>query len=314
MRISNKIVFIIIGAIGLYALFLVVADFRTLSTQIHSFKIQYLPIVLLLVPCGWLSLYLRWMLLLKNSGINPPAKKNLLIFMSGYALDITPGRIGQLIKSQLLKSKFDVPYKTTAPLVLVEKVYDMVGAVAASILGVWILGIGAYVILAAMVLLVIGFVIISSRIFFNKFIVLFGRFKFASKIISPLSDSYETVRNSCRGRIVIFASILSFLAWIIESLAVYFVLIAFGIDTVNYLNIISTYASSLILGAASFIPGGLGVAEGSLVGLLSLQGVKISSTLTPVVVIRVVTLWYSVIVGFFALKLIGGLSIKNESS
>lgn len=313
MIISNKIIIIVIGAIGLYASFLLFSDFKTLSTEIHSFKIQYLPIILLLVPCGWFSLYVRWTLLLKNSGIKPAAKKNLLIFLSGYALDITPGRVGQLIKSQLLKSKFDVPYKTTAPLVLVEKVYDMVGAVAASLLGVWIIGIGTYVILAAMVLLVIGFIVISSRVFFNKFILIFGKLKFVSKIVSPLSDSYEIVRRSCRGKIVVFASVLSFLAWIIESLAVYFVLMAFGIDSVNYLNIISTYATSLILGAASFIPGGLGVTEGSLVGLLSLQGVKISSTLTPVVVIRIVTLWYSVIVGFFALKLIGGLSLKNET-
>jgi uncharacterized protein (TIRG00374 family) len=89
-------------------------------------------------------------------------------------------------------------------------------------------------------------------------------------------------------------------------------LLAFGIDIIDYFSVVSIYASSLILGAASFIPGGLGVAEGSLVGMLNAQGVEISMAFVLVVLIRIFTLWYGVIAGFISLKLSGGLTGKSK--
>tara|TARA_Y100000748_G_scaffold284953_1_gene267122 strand:+ start:318 stop:548 length:231 start_codon:yes stop_codon:yes gene_type:complete len=70
----------------------------------------------------------------------------------------------------------------------------------------------------------------------------------------------------------------------------------------DLLSIISSYSSSLIVGALSFIPGGLGVAEGSLIGLFSLQNIDFSEAIVIVVLIRFFTLWFSTIAGFIALK------------
>ena len=65
---------------------------------------------------------------------------------------------------------------------------------------------------------------------------------------------------------------------------------------------ISIYSGSLIVGALSFIPGGIGVAESSLIGLFSLQKIDISEAVIIVVLIRFFTLWLSTIAGFIALK------------
>jgi hypothetical protein len=138
-----------------------------------------------------------------------------------------------------------------------------------------------------------------------------GKIKFTQKYTVPLSESYETIQTSTKGKIV-FTSILTTSAyWLLESLGVYFILLSFDINLLNYVHVIATYTSSLILGAASFIPGGLGVVEGSLVGLLNFQGVDISDAFVLVVLIRLFTLWYSVIIGFIALKLSGGLTEKS---
>jgi len=59
---------------------------------------------------------------------------------------------------------------------------------------------------------------------------------------------------------------------------------------------------------------GVGVVEGSLVSFFSLQGIDISLSLTLVVVIRLFTRWYGVVVGFFALKFSGGLSLDENTS
>jgi uncharacterized membrane protein YbhN (UPF0104 family) len=69
----------------------------------------------------------------------------------------------------------------------------------------------------------------------------------------------------------------------------------------------------MILGVVSFIPGGLVVTEGTLAVLLNLHGIEISLAMSAVIIIRIFTLWYPVIVGFFALKLTGAFKINSET-
>lgn len=311
MKFDNRFIFVIIGAIILYAMFLLFSDLSLILSKIPNFKTEYLPIILILIPFSWLFLFLRWNLLLKNSNIKVPLKENFKIYFAGFALAVTPAKFGELIKSQIMKNKFNVPHRTTSSLVLVERLYDLAGAIAVSFVGIWIIGIGGYVIAVATVILVSIFLIISSRKIFKNVMILIGKIKFAQKFIDSISDSYETIRVSTRGKIVFTAILTTAIYWLLEAFGVYFVFLAFDIEILSYVQVLTTYASSLILGAASFIPGGLGVVEGSLVGLLNSLGVELSEAFILVILIRIFTLWYSVIVGFISLKLSGGLKEKS---
>lgn len=311
MKFNNRFIFVIVGAIILYAIFLLLSDVSLILSKIPNLKTEYLPIILILIPSSWLFLFLRWNLLLKNSNIKIPLKENIKIYFAGFALAVTPGKFGELIKSQIMKTKFDVPHRTTSSLVLVERLYDLAGAIVVSFIGILLIGIGEYVIAGASIVLISIFVMISSKKLFQNVLKIIGKIKFTQKYTVPLSESYETIQTSTKGKIV-FTSILTTSAyWLLESLGVYFILLSFDINLLNYVHVIATYTSSLILGAASFIPGGLGVVEGSLVGLLNFQGVDISDAFVLVVLIRLFTLWYSVIIGFIALKLSGGLTEKS---
>ena len=73
------------------------------------------------------------------------------------------------------------------------------------------------------------------------------------------------------------------------------------------------YTASVLIGVVTFIPGGVGITEGSLTGLFVLQGVDISVALVISVVIRILTLWYSISIGFICLKILGGFTIKHNS-
>ena len=311
MKFDNRFFLVIIGAITLYAIFLMITDFSLIASKISNFKINYLPIILVVVPLGWLVLFLRWTYLLKNSNISIPARESIKIYLAGFAF-VLPAKFGELVKSQIMKTKYDIPYKTTTSLVLTERLYDLAGAIAVSFLGLLSIGAGIYIITVALALLIIIFAMISSRRFFNHIINFIGKIKFLQKFQQSLSESYETVRISTRPKIAFIGILTTSIFWLLESLGVYFVLLAFGIDIIDYFSVVSIYASSLILGAASFIPGGLGVAEGSLVGMLNAQGVEISMAFVLVVLIRIFTLWYGVIAGFISLKLSGGLTGKSK--
>jgi uncharacterized protein (TIRG00374 family) len=313
MKFWNKFIVIIIGIVGLYVAFLIASDVNTIIKKISNFKIEFIPLILLFVVSAWFTLFARWHLLLKNLDIIIPRKESLTIFLSGFALTILPGKIGELIKSQLIKKKFGISRTKTAPVVIAELLYTLIGIIIVSTFGIWNFELGIYIMSVFAILLIFVFTVISSKKFFNKFFNLAYKIRFIAKFSENLLDSQETITKLTRGKIVFYASALSTLFWLIESIAVYLVLLAFGINSVELLKIIPTYTTSIILGFASFLPLGIGVVEGSLAGFLTLMGIDVSISLTLVIIIRIFTRWISVSVGFIALKLSGGLSETDNS-
>ena len=314
MKIINKIIIIVIAVVGLYATFLIASDINTIADKISSFKIEFLPIIIILVTCSWFVLFTRWHLLLMNSKIFIPKKNSFIIYLSGIALTIIPGKVGELVKSQLLKTKFGIPRSKTVPIVILEQFYTLIGLIVISFFGIWYFELGTYVIGFFTAVLVFSFILISSKRIFNKLMVILEKRKITSKFVEPLSLSYDTVRKSIRGPIVFYATALTSIFWLLEAVTVYFVLLSFGVDDIEFLMVIPTYATSIMLGFLSFLPMGLGVVEGSLASFFSLQGIEVSLSLTLVIIIRVFTRWYGVAVGFIALRLIGGLTFADEQT
>ena len=313
MKFNKKFFVFLISSIIIYATFLIVSDLNKLSENIVDFKIEFLPLILSLVSAGWVALYFRWVLLLKNLKYSLPHKENFPIFLSGFALSVTPGKVGELLKSQLLKEKFDLPIKISAPVILIERFYNAIGIIIISIFGILVFDFSGIVILITTCLLILIFFILRSERLFHIFIQKISKISFLSKFSNSFMNSYDVIKESTRPRIFIISSILSAIYWIFESIAVYFILKSFGIDLLSIIDVIPTYATSIILGVASFIPAGLGVSESTLIGLLSLQGLTISTAVSLTIFIRLLTLWYSVFIGFIALKISGAFSINNSN-
>ena len=312
MKIGNKILIVVIAVIGLYAAILIATDINTISSKISDFKIETIPVIVLLVTSGWFVLFFRWYLLLRNAKIFIPTKDSFLIFMSGVALTIIPGKVGELVKSQLLKTKFGIARSKTVPIVILEQFYTALGIVTLSFFGIWYFELGVYVFGFFATVLVFVFVLLSSRNTFNKIASLLEKRKFTSKFVEPLSSSYNAIKNGIRGPITLYASSLSILFWLIEAISIYFILLAFGVETIEFVAIISTYTTSIMLGILSFLPIGIGVVEGTLASFFTIYGIDVSLALTIVIVIRLFTRWYGVSFGFIALKLSGGLTNNQE--
>ena len=63
------------------------------------------------------------------------------------------------------------------------------------------------------------------------------------------------------------------------------------------------HTTSSLIGALTFMPGGLGPTEASTIGLLSLQGVPLAVGASATVLIRIMTLWFATILGLICLFL-----------
>ena len=313
MKLDNRLILILVAVVGIYAIFLFTSDFGIVLEKISNFKINYLPLILFFVSASWIPLITKWHFLLKNSEVDVPLTKSIAVFFAGVAFEITPGQIGTLIKSQILKTTFNIPRTKTAAIVLVEKIYDLIGAILASIIGIVILGMDFYLIIIAILVLAIIFFFMfyrpASEIFFKRV----TKTKFFSKYIDNISEFHAIVQKSTNVKVAGICILLSVTYWFIISAAAYYVLIAFDTHVLDYLTVLAIYATSILLGAISFIPAGIGITEGSIAGLFTLNGIDVSTALILSVMIRVLTLWFSVCVGFIALKFTGALSFRKNS-
>ena len=313
MKLDNRIILVLVAVVGIYAIFLFISDYNIISEKISNFKINYLPLILFFVSASWIPLIIKWHFLLKNCEIDIPLKKSIAVFFSGVAFEITPGQIGALIKSQILKTSYNIPRTKTVPIVIVEKVYDLIGAILASVIGIIILGMEIYLIAIAISVLAFIFFFMyhkpASKLFFNRI----TKLKFFSKHIENISGFYEIVQKSTNVRAATICILLALAYWFMVSAAAYYTLISFDVNILDYLKVLAIYSTSTLLGAVSLIPAGIGITEGSIAGLFTLNGIDVSTALILAVTIRIFTVWYSVSVGFIALKFTGVLSPKNDS-
>ena len=313
MKLDNRLILVLVAVVVIYAIFLFISDFSIISEKISNFKTNYLPLILLLVSVSWIPMIVKWHFLLKNCEIDVPLRKSIAVFFAGIAFEITPGQIGSLIKSQLLKTSSNIPRTKTVPIIVAEKVYDLIGAILASIIGIIILGMDFYLIIIAILALAVIFFFMfyrpASEIFFKRI----TKTKFFSKYIDNMSEFHAIIQKSTNVKAATICILLGVTYWFIISSAAYYTLIAFDINVLDYLTVLAIYTTSILLGAISFVPAGIGVTEGSIAGLFTLNGIDVSTALILSVMIRVLTLWFSVSVGFIALKFTGGFSFRSNS-
>jgi uncharacterized protein (TIRG00374 family) len=117
-----------------------------------------------------------------------------------------------------------------------------------------------------------------------------------ARLVEPVRLFVEGGRALLSARALTVALGLSVLAWFLECLA--FALILEGLGGVLPLRAATfVYAFASLAGAVSMLPGGLGVAEGSLTGLLAGLGTPLPEAAAATLLVRGATLWLAVVIG-----------------
>ena len=128
------------------------------------------------------------------------------------------------------------------------------------------------------------------------------------RLDDSLGYSFDNIRKSTSGKVAVYSTLLSISHLLIESSAVFLIIYAYGIETVFILDIIPMYCTSILLGFISFLPLGLGVVEGAFSAFLNLRGIELAVALPLVIIIRLITNWFGILLGAFTLKKYGGLT------
>ncbi len=280
----------------------IISDFEILVEHLQTAKIEFILLGGFVVFVGLIPRSFRWYLMIRELGIKVDWKPVIPIYLSGLAFGLSPGRLGEVAKSIYLKRLVDAPIQKTAPTIIVERLLDVIAVLVISLLAFLLIGEKHVMIIVSFFILMICLFLIYKKIYLIKILNKTQRIPFLGKFSNNLIAYIDIIFVLLKPKIFGITLILSVISWMIESLVVYFVLKAFDIN-LSIIHSAFVYVTSSLVGAASFLPGGIGTTEGGLIALLLLENIPIQESLGPVIIIRSITLWAIIIFGVIIGKL-----------
>ena len=94
--------------------------------------LKSVPLSLIATACGlsllnYLVRFPRWERYRQLVGVEISRSSSLCVYLAGLSLTVTPGKIGEAFKSVLIRKLDGSPIHKTAPIVLAERVTDLLG-------------------------------------------------------------------------------------------------------------------------------------------------------------------------------------------
>jgi uncharacterized membrane protein YbhN (UPF0104 family) len=270
-------------------------ELRTLLARVTPGLI----LVLLLLSCANFALRTgRWLWFTHTLGLVVPWRDNAACYLGGLAMGVTPGRLGELIRLWQMRRDHGVTYHRAMPLIIGDRVSDLVAVVVLA-LGAGLMTTGAPVpaaIAAAALVIVANALLRHPRPLLTAIDLLYGALGRAPRFFAAARRTLKTGRALFSARNSFLAGLASLVAWFAECLA--FFLLLSALDTGVTLSAATfVYSFATLIGALSFLPGGLGGFEATAVVMLGAYGVDLGSAALATTIIRLTTLWFSVALG-----------------
>ena len=254
-------------------------------------------ILLALSLVNYFARGLRWRIYTRALNIPTGFLQDSRHYLGGFALTITPGRVGELIRLRWINRETGTPLEQTAPLVLVDRAADLV-SVALVLALATALTTGGLAGAVPVVVIALGVAMVATQPKLLAWSItrgwkIFGRFP---KLFGGLRRAARQLYVFAKAHIILPALLLGAVGWFAEGYAFYLLLGWLGAD-ISLWMAVAIFLFAMLGGGATGLPGGLGGAEVALVGLLTLQGVPLEISLPATAIIRLTTLWFAILIG-----------------
>lgn len=313
-KIRQRIFISIAIAAIIYLGFVIYIDYEKLILSFIKFNWLLLPVLLVLSLGNYIVRFFKWEYYLKLIQVPLKRADSFSIFMSGLIMSVTPGKMGELLKSYLIKQVNSTPVSKTAPIVLAERATDFLSLTIMALIGAYIFDYGKNIAMIIGMILILGVIILSNKTIFIMLTNIISRINFISKYADKIQTAYDSSSRLLAIRPLLLMILVSTISWGFECIGYYIILKNFELN-VSVVWSFFSYSFSTIVGAVSMLPGGLGVTEGSLTLMGFQKGLAENDAVATTFIIRVVTLWFAVLVGAISLliyqKRFGKLEMNN---
>ena len=304
-RLAGWSVGLLIAFLALAGIAVLLADAHHVRAALGRLSVKQLALLMALSSCAFCLRTLRWQLYARAQRIRIPLLDNALIYISGYALGATPGRVGEVVRLLLLRRGFGLPYRRTAPLLIADRLND-VNTLALLML------VGASYVLKESTLIFVALALVVAINALLRFpapllrmvdgLYVLSRRRFAlsrrryARVAAGLRRLLRRTQSTFNVNTQLLASLLSLAAWCFECASLFWILDALN-TPIDLRAAIAIHATASLVGALSMLPGGFGGFEATCVALLLWQGIPAPEAVVATAVLRVTTFWYSLLLG-----------------
>lgn len=305
-QLMRRVLLVTLVGVLLYGLFAVYTGMNEIGASLATFHVSAFFAALGLACFNYVLRFGKWQYYLARLGVRGiPLLDSFLVFLSGFVLTITPGKVGEVFKSAVLAKTHGVPVERTATIVIADRLTDVIGIVLLILFGGATFPAGLPWAVAGVVAVAVGLFFIlwqpPARWFCDW---LEGRGGRLAGIVPKLRHSLDSLRVLARPSSLPLPTLLSFVGWGAEGTALWLLLGGFN-QAVAFPLAVIVYASATLAGALIPVPGGLGVVEGLMrQGLIGWGHVALGAATASMILVRLCTLWWAVVVGFIALLLL----------
>jgi uncharacterized protein (TIRG00374 family) len=248
--------------------------------------------------------FVRWQKYLALLGHHVDWQDSLRIYIAGFGLTILPGKAGEAIRSVFLKNH-GVTYPESLAAFFSEHFSNLISMLLLVSIGLWVYPPAKPLVVILGVLILTGLVVLQ-QIKWLKALRAMVQKKLPVRPAHFITSAIEVVLHSGRCfrlPMLLYGIALGLVAWGAEGVAFYYIMHVLGSD-LSLPTALFIYAFSMLVGALSFLPGGLGGAEATMVTLLILNQVAQPQAVAATVLIRLATLWFAVLLGVISLVMI----------
>lgn len=288
------------------------------DATMQAFRVLHFPEIatlLILSLLNYLCRGLRWHFFATRLGLRTDVVQNTRHFLGGFAMSVTPGRVGELVRMRWIRRETGWSFERTAPLVLVDRAADLAAmavllAIALTLSATGLTG-GVPV-----VALAIAAAIVATR---PRLLRLVGD---ATHVLTrrAFPRLFVRVRRAAislaafKGpSLLVLAGTLGLVGWMAEAYAFHLLLIWLGAD-IGLWKATAIFIFATLAGGLTGAPGGLGGAEAAMVALLVLDGVPLDVAVPATLVIRVTTLWFAILIGLIVFPIAERKSQKAKNA
>ncbi len=296
-------------AVAAYTLWVLWADFDGLRSAFARLPASLLAAACALSFANYLVRFARWQLYLRWLGLSLPIGTSFRIHLAGLALTVSPGKLGEALKSWLLLRRTGAPVAETAPIVVAERATDLLGfLVLLSACGQGVLDGADWIAWSTLVLVALLLLALWCRPLQEAVLERAARRASLAGAVATLRSSLAASRALLSPARLVGPTLLAAAGWFLECLGFHLLASTFG--PIALAESTAIFALGALAGAVAFLaPGGVGVTEASMTALLRRSyaalgvagstGAAAAATLAA----RLCTLWFAVAVGWIALAL-----------
>ncbi len=297
LRLVRPLLWSTLAAVAIYGGFVIVGDLNAVGAPAARLGVVGWAIILGLSLFNYGLRFVRWEIYLGYLECRIPTRLSLAYYIGGFAFTTTPGKAGEAVRSLYLK-RHGVAYVHSLAAFFTERLVDLVAMVLLALVAALTFPAYQWPVLVVTVLVIAVLPLIRSKslhVFLERCLADLPSGKVRS-MGARLLDLLRSASTLLRSGPLYTGVALAFIAWGAEGVAFYVILEALGVDTSVGLAV-GIYSVSVLAGALSFIPGGLGSTEAVMVLLLKLVDADTATAVAATLICRLATLWFAVIIG-----------------